>query len=243
MNCKTLLLFIFCSCFLLNAKGQTPIGIRGFVYTKSANTERLGAVLITNKRKHNYTYTDDLGNFTIKTTIGDTLDFTKTDFNPAQIVVTEGGDLAVFIQKVVHLSQVEIKGLSKQQELNAVINNYRSKGLYFDGRPPIWVFSPFSGSPITGFYELFGRDARNERRFIKFSRLEIAASQDHSKYNKELVKRVSGLPDDELQKFMDTFTPTHQELLKWNDYEVIAYIKKSMESYKRNGAKDLPRLY
>ena len=70
---------------------------------------------------------------------------------------------------------------------------YRSKGLYFDGRPPLWLFSPFGGSPLTAFYELFSQDARNERHFIKFSKDEMEAIAVDRRYTKALVKQVTNL--------------------------------------------------
>jgi len=159
------------------------------------------------------------------------------------MVVGNAGDLAIYLQPVIQLGEVTIKGQTKRQELNEVVNTYRSKGLYFDGKPPVWLFSPFGGSPITGFYELFSKDAANERRFIRFSKNEMEASEVDRRYTKDLVKSVTKLPDDEVQKFMITFRPSYEDMKEWNDYQLIQYIKKNFAYYQKNKDRPSQKLY
>ena len=232
---------IFC-CVAVNARAQTTYSIRGVIYSKGA-AGRVANVAITNTHNKTIFYSNDIGLFNITAAVGDTLEFIKDNFTTARQIVFGPADMAIFMLPVTQLNEVSIKGQTKKQQLDEVVNIYRSKGLYFDGRPPLHVFSPISGSPITGFYELFGRDAKNIRRFIKYSKQEQAAAQDQAKYNKEIVKKITRLPDEEIQKFMDTYTPPHEDLLKWNDYEVIDYIKKSLEKYRKYGAQPLQKLY
>jgi len=227
---------------MMSAKAQSIYNIRGVIYSKGA-TARVATATITNTRSKAVAFSNDIGLFNIAAAVGDTLEFTSMGFTKTNQIVFGPADMAIFMIPITQLNEVTIKGQTKKQQLDEVVNIYRSKGLYFDGRPPLHVFSPISGSPITGFYELFGRDARNIRRFIKYSKAEQAAAQDLAKYNKVIVKKITGLPDDEVQKFIDTYHPSHEELLKWGDYEVIAYIKRSLESYRKNGAQPLQKLY
>jgi len=175
---------------------------------------------------------DELGGFSIKTAVGDTLLFNKTGYAPLKQVVTGPTDIVVYMQPVVVLQGVTIKSESSKQELKDVITTYRSKGLYFDGKPPLSLFSPFGGSPITGFYELFSRDAKNERRFIKFSKEESEAITVDGRYTRSLVKRVTNLSDEDVIKFMQQYRPSYEDIQAWNDYELIAHIKKYLVYYK-----------
>ena len=52
-------------------------------------------------------------------------------------------------------------------------------------------------------------------------------------------KSVTKLPDDEVPKFMQTFTPSFDDLKGWNEYQLIMYIKKSLAYYQKN--KDKPQ--
>jgi hypothetical protein len=94
----------------------------------------------------------------------------------------------------------------------------------------------FIASPLTAFYELFSQDAANERHFIKYSKNEQEAIAVDVRYTKELVKRVTGLPDDEVIKFMQQYRPSYEDIQAWNDYELISHIKKYLVYY--NSHKD-----
>ena len=236
MNLFKVRLFVFVISFcclpcLLFA--QQTFTIHGVLFKKSTS-ERVSQAIITDLKTNVLMMTDELGGFVIKANKGDTLLFTKKDFTPQKIAVTDPHDLIVYMQPVIELSQVTIKAESEKQELNDVVNTYRSKGLYFDGKPPLMLFSPFGGSPLDGLYEMFSKDAKDERRFIKFSKNEMEASQVDSRYNARLVKRVTALPDSEVVKFMQQYTPSYDDIKQWNDYELISHIKHHLEYYKQH---------
>ncbi|MES2275145.1 MAG: hypothetical protein V4592_03925 [Bacteroidota bacterium] len=228
-----------CLCFALHAQNRTEHNIAGFVCTKGTSV-RVAQVLVTNKKTNAVIVTDDLGSFTIKAAIGDTLEFAKLEYTSIQIPVTGLPDMVIFIQPVIHLSQVNIVGETKQQEVNSIMGDYRKKGVYYSGKPS--ALSAIA-SPLNGLYSLFGKDPKNARHFAAMSQKDLEAAQDSKKYNRAIVKKITNLPDEEIQKFMDAYTPSHDDLLKWNDYEVIDYIKKSLESYKKYGSTALPKLY
>jgi hypothetical protein len=237
---KLLRFFIISSLFILplfSFAQQKEISINVAVYRQNTS-ERVAQALVTDLKSQVIMMSDELGGFTIKTAVGDTLLFNKTGYAPLKQVVTGPADIVVYMQPVVVLQGVTVKAENSKKELNDVINTYRSKGLYFDGKPPLSLFSPFGGSPITGFYELFSRDATNERRFIKFSKEESEAIAVDSRYTKSLVKRVTNLSDDEVIKFMQQYRPSYEDLKEWNDYELISHIKKYLVYYKQhpNGA-------
>lgn len=230
---------ICCFSFAVKAQNNTSHSIAGFVCTKGTQV-RVAEVVVTNKQTQVKTVTNDIGEFSIKAAIGDTLEFGKDEYTTTRVTITALTDIVVFMQPVIHLDQVSVKAQTKQQELNSVMKSYRSKGVYYDGKPS--ALSAVA-SPLNGLYSLFGKDPKDARRFAAYSKQELEASQDHRKYNKELVKKITNLPDEEVQKFMDTFTPSHEDLMKMNDYDVITYIKESLESYKKYGARPLQKLY
>lgn len=202
----------------------------GIVYNKSSSV-RISQAIITDLKSRVVMISDDLGRFSIKTALGDTLLITKESYTSQKIVIANVNDLVIYMQPVIKLNEVTIKGKTNKQELNEIVNSYRSKGLYFDGKPPIGVFNPISGSPLTGFHELLGKDAADERRFIRFSKNEKEAIEIDKRYTKELVKSITKLLDDEITKFMDEFRPSNTDINKWNDYQLINYIKKSLAAY------------
>jgi hypothetical protein len=216
------------------AYAQQVFDIKGIIFKKNASG-RLSQTLITNLNSKVLMMSDELGGFTIKAAIGDTLLITKYDYTPQKRMVINSDDMAIYMQPVIELNQVVIKGQTKKQELNEVMREYRSQGTFYNGKPPVLSFL---NSPVTGFYELFGKTPNNARRFAQYTKNELEYTEVHRRYTKELVKSVTKLPDNEVQKFMQVFTPSFEDLKEWNDYRLITYIKKNFDYYKKN--KDKP---
>ena len=232
MNLKnTLLAVLLClPVFCFGQRKEISVNV---IIFRQGTSERIAQAVITDQESQVIMMSDELGGFSIKTAVGDTLLFNKQGYAPLKQVVKSAADIAIYMQPIISLKQVTIQGESSKQELNDVTNTYRSKGLYFDGRPP---FMAFIASPLTAFYELFSQDAVNERHFIKYSKNEQEAIAVDVRYTKELVKRVTGLPDDEVIKFMQQYRPSYEDIQAWNDYELISHIKHYLVYY--NSHKD-----
>jgi len=214
---------------------QKALTIKGIIFKKST-PNRISQAVVTDLKTQTLMMSDELGGFSIKASIGDTLEITKTGYTPQRIAVVNNSDLVVYLQPVIELNQVTIKGQSKQQELNEVMKEYRSQGVYNNGKSlPVWQFI---NSPITAFYNLFGKAPAQARRFAEYAKNEQQASVVDKRYTKELVKRVTKMPDEEVDKFMVAFRPSFEDMKEWNDYQLIQYINKSYNYYQKN--KDRP---
>lgn len=215
---------------------QQALTIKGIIFKKST-PDRISQAVVTDLKTQTVMMSDELGGFGIKTSIGDTLEVTKTGYTPQKIAVLNNNDLIVYMQPVVELNQVTIKSQSKQQELNEVMKEYRSQGIFNDGKSlPFWQFV---NSPITAFYNLFGKAPAQARRFAEYAKNEQEASTVDKRYTKELVKSVTKMSsDDEVDKFMIAYRPSYQDMKEWNDYQLIQFIKKSYNYYLKT--KDRP---
>lgn len=217
------------------AFAQQASNIKGVIFKKTSS-ERISQVLITDLKSGVVMMSDELGGFSIKASIGDTLLVTKTSYTPQKNVILNNSDLVIYMQPVIELNQVTINEKSQKQELNEVMKGYRSQGIYNDGKSlPVWQFI---NSPITAFYNLFGKTPGQARRFAEFAKNDQEASIVDRRYTKELVKSITKLPDDELEKFMVTYRPSFEDMKEWNDYQLIQYIKKEFAYYQKN--KDRP---
>jgi len=184
---------------------------------------------------------DDLGGFNIEAKVGDTLLFSKPDYTSQKQMVT-GYDMVIYLQPQIQLGQVTIKGQTKKQELNEIMGAYKSKGTFYNGKPPALSFLT---SPLTGVYELFGKNPGRARRFAAYTKRELEATEVDRRYNKSFVKRVTGLSDTATVKFMEYYRPTYEDLKEWNDYDLINHIKSQLDYYQKNGEKAdrLQKLY
>lgn len=227
------LLISFCFSFAIKASGQQVLIIKGVV-SKKLSGERIGQAVVTNLRSHAIMMSDEIGWFSMEAAIGDTLLFTKPDYTDQKIRIGSAADIPVYMQPVVHLAEVKIAGESKKQELNDIMNDYRKKGIYFDGKPPVSAFSPFGGSPLTGLYELFGKEPKRMRRFAEFTKNENEYAEVKKRYTLSLVKRVTHAPDSTARKFMEYYAPSYEDIKAWNDYELIKHIRESYDFYGKN---------
>jgi len=231
MRFKYIILVILCFCLTLKVSAQQGSTIKGVV-SKKLSTERVPNVLVTNLKTKDFSMSDEGGWFTVKASIGDTLLFTKNEFTDQKIAIINTGDLPVYLQPVIRLSEVRIQGQSTRQELNDIMSDYRKKGTFYDGKPPVLSFL---SSPITGLYELFGKTPGQARRFANFTKGEIEYTEVRRRYNLAVVMRVTNVSDTTVvKKFMEYYTPSYEDIKSWNDYELVKHIRESYDFYDKS---------
>ncbi|GAB2694841.1 hypothetical protein GCM10027037_17980 [Mucilaginibacter koreensis] len=209
------------------ANAQTLPVIKGLI-VRSSTYDRLAEVKVTNLRTQIIKVSDEQGIFTIPANIGDTLEFSKTEYAVMKQVITSTNDIIVSMQRAVTLNTVVVKGYSTKTEQQATMDAYRSKGVYYNGKPPVLSYL---ASPVNGLYELFGKEPKRARRFNAYIKAENEGIQINKRFTKSLIKQVTGLPDEEIPAFMDAYRPQYEEAAKWSDYELMNYIKKSYAAY------------
>ncbi|HWD88790.1 MAG TPA: hypothetical protein VG367_11730 [Mucilaginibacter sp.] len=226
------ILIVFAAfCFAGNAALAQNFIAKGIIFRKSS-TSRVSQALINDLNTKTVMMSDDLGIFTINTWIGDTLLITKKDYTPLKVVVADKNDLSIFLQPVVQLNQVTVKAESQKQELNDVMKQYKSEGIFNNGKSlPFWQAL---NSPLTEFYNLFGKTPGEAKRFAAYSKKELEAGAVDKRYTKELVKTTTKLPDEEVEKFMQYYRPSYQDIMQWNDYQLINAIKRNLVAYRRS---------
>jgi len=235
MRFRFFILIVFCMGFSFIAKAQETFVVKG-VISRNISVERLAQVLITNLRTKEIMMSDDLGWFSIKAAIGDTLLFNKLKYTDQRVVITVKGDIPVYMQPEIVLDQVTIQGQSKKQELKDVMSDYRKQGIYYNGKPPVLSFLT---SPLTGLYELFGKGPGQARRFAAFSKGELEFAEVRKRYNLPMVMRVTGADTTKAKGFMEYYTPSFEDLKQWNDYELIKQVRKSYEYYDKSADKKM----
>jgi len=226
-----------------SAFAQQEFELKGVIFQKQ-NNFRVANALILNLKNKQAVNTDYTGSFSIKAALGDTLKITKKDYADNYYVVENQKDAVIQLSQIIQLNEVRIVGQSKKQELDEAMRQYRGQGSFYNGKPPISLFSPFSGSPITGFYELFGKTPKQAKHFQEFSKNETEQINIDKRFNKSVVKQNTDLTDEQVDVFMDTFRPSYDQILRWNEYDLINYIKASARQLKDGKAPPpLKKLY
>ena len=229
-----LLLLTLMTCFF-NAYAQEKGIIRGVVMEKGT-ANRIAAAQVINKRTSAQVKSDDFGFFQIGALVGDTLMVYKQDFTEANMAIATEKDLLVQLSRASHtLEQVNIYGQTKRQEMDEVKQEFRNKGSFYGGKPPVlsYVFTP-----LTAIYELFGRTPKNARRFGKYYTTELQQTEVDAYFNESMIRKHTDLKDKELETFMLNYRPDYELVKKWTDYDAIKYIQDSLKKFKESLKKE-----
>lgn len=220
----TLLLFIlsfaptFAQEFMLN----------GVVFENGSKI-RIALSEVYNIRNRYSVGSNDMGLFQIRTIVGDTLIISKRGFTDKTVVITSTKDVIVNLNRSeTTLNEVVINGQSKKQTLDDIKRDFKNKGSFYAGKPPILSYF---FSPLTAIYELFGRTPNNARRFNKMYVTELQNSQVDQLYNKSTINKNTGLEGKELENFMVNYRPDYEKAKNWTVYDATKWIKDSYKNY------------
>lgn len=225
------LLYLFLiATFLLGSAhlsfGQIHI-IGGVVKDKDANARIVGAQVI-NQRSGDGVLTSSLGLFQIKAKIGDTLLVIKQGYSDFTAAVNTSDDMIINLNRDMTLKQVDIYGKTKKAELTDMKREYRNKGSFYQGKPPLLSFL---FKPLTAVYELFGRTPKNARRFGRYYETEMQQTFIDGLFNETLIKANTDLSGEQLEDFMLNYRPEYEKAQRWQQYDALKYIKDSYKKY------------
>lgn len=225
--CLALQMLLFCS---FSAHAQESL-VRGLVI-ESKGALKISGVTVLNRKADLKTQTNDFGLFNIQASKGDTLRFMKEGYTDQAVILYNLSDLVIRLQPVIRLEEVRIEAQTKKQELQEVRDQYRKKGSYFAGKPPLlsYIFMP-----LTAIYELIGKTPAQARRFNSFYNRELQQTEIDRRFNAGFVERISGLAAEDLKNFMILYRPDYQKFRYWDEYALIRYIKLSAQSFNQEG--------
>lgn len=203
--------------------------MQGGVLFENGTKIRIALAEITNLRNGYSVGSNDMGMFFIKSAIGDTLVIAKRGFNEKRIVVNSTKDVVLQLNRgETMLNEVVINGQGKKQALDAIKQDFKNKGSFYGGKPPLLSYF---FTPLTAIYELIGRTPKNARRFNKMYVSELQDSQVDQLFNKVTINKETGLTGKELEDFMVNYRPDYEKAKNWTYYDSTKWIKDSFKKY------------
>lgn len=200
----------------------------GVIFEKGTNI-RLALAEVYNQRTKLGVGSNDLGMFQIKAAIGDTLLISKRNFSDQQIIIKNSQSFIVYLfRQTNQLEDVIVKGQNKKQDLNAIKQEFKNKGVYNGGKT---TFLSAVFSPLNALYNLVGKDPKNARRFGRYADNEIKQSQIDQYFNTTIIKNNTSLAGDTLERYMLDCRPVFDKAQYWNSYDYIKYIKDSAKKF------------
>lgn len=210
------------------AYAQGDFQLNGVVM-ESGSSIRIALAEISNKRSGFTVGSNDLGLFQIKAQVGDTLLIVKRNYADRQVVVQSARDMIAYLNlSGTNLNQVDIRGQSKKAELDAIRKDFRDKGSFYAGKPPLlsYIFTP-----LTALYELVGGTPKKARRFNKYYNTEMQQTEIDGFFNESLIKKHTELSGKELENFMLNYRPDYEKSKNWTEYDAVKYIRDTYKQY------------
>ncbi|RZJ74835.1 MAG: hypothetical protein EOO47_20570 [Flavobacterium sp.] len=212
----------------INVFAQQEFMQSGVVFENGSKI-RIALAEVSNLRNGYSVGTNDMGLFSIKSAIGDTLVIIKRGFNDIKVVVSSTKDIILQLNRGgTMLSEVVINGQGKKQALDAIKRDFRNKGSFYGGKPPLLSYVL---SPLTAVYELLGRTPKNARRFNRMYVSELQDSHVDQLFNKVTINKETGLTGKELEDFMVNYRPDYEKAKNWTYYDSTKWIKDSFKNY------------
>lgn len=229
LRLTTLLMLSSIGCVL----AQTARPLRGAI-VQDGTKARIEQVEVRNQRSGQMVYSDKLGLFELFCKVGDTLEFQRIGYQFQKIGVQHFADISVKLKLTNQLKEVAVTGKLASQNFREISAAYsKEKGIFYGGKPPIGLLSPFGGSPITFFYELLGKDGRRVRRLNQLAKQAAAAEEVDKYFNDLVIQQIVPIDSAQLEAFKLNYTPKPEKLRKWSEYERANYIKSAFDEFKK----------
>jgi hypothetical protein len=197
--------------------------------------EKVQEAIVENLRTGLAKKTDNFGVFEILSAIGDSLLIHKIGYQDTYYRVANYSDARIFIKLSNQLLEVKIQGGRKaSKNFGEASHAYaKQRGILYEGKPPLALLSPFGGSPITFFYELFSKDAKRVRRLNSLAEKALIDEEIALRFNRLMIKSAVPIMDEEVDIFIDNYSPKVEDLRKWSDFQLMQYIMESFERFKK----------
>lgn len=212
-------------------KAQEKFNLSGIILDKG-NGSRLADVNILNLNSYQRAVTNSYGVFYMEATIGDSLSISKIGYGPLKTVVFTKEDVLLEMQAGLEIETVVVSRKTRQQEMEDILRDYEKKGIYNGGKNKVGTYL---NSPATALYNLFGREAKNMKRFEKFMDREVEEISIDRVFTKTIVSETTGLEGQALQDFMELYRPSAASVANWQHYDLLAYITTSFKKWNDEG--------
>lgn len=235
MIMKASIILTLCFIRLITVEAQEIQRHTGILLSAETGTP-LSGVNILNLRTKTHVLSDQQGDYTIVYQKGDSVEFRHSSLETKTIAASNLKD-SIFIEKkhvllegVVVTARSPLTNLKDLKQLQQAQNQKR--GIYYGGRPPIALLSPFGGKPITFFYELLSKNGKKARAMEKTFQQEQDETTVDILFNNQTIKAAIPIADEELESFKQKFRPTPSQVKHWNTYDLQLYLKKSFNNFK-----------
>jgi len=205
--------------------------------------------MVVNKSLRLSAMSDSSGYFSIKADIGDTLVFSRVGYYLKEVVSSPGFKIIELTEREYELKSVAINGfgtyddfkynvihtqLSDTFEINPqIIRSFPKKVVSLQPQMSIPL-----GSPVTAMYMILSKEGKSLKKLSKLKENEKVVVSYKDKFSPEIVSKLTGLKERELEKFIKYCNLGTDFILASNEYEIAEKVLDCYKQYKLKGSSD-----
>jgi len=237
-------LFLFCQ----------QVEIKGKVYDGITFHPIFGASIY-NMNTKKFTFSDMVGNFSIIVSVNDTIIASKSIYKQNFTIITEE-DIRkkeielLFYYKPIILREVIVyafKGTYEDFKRDMVTSKLpayykiieegtnlsaeEKQKIVQSTKEPNLIGNTVLVSPISALYNRFSRKVKMENLYLYLIDKQNEINNLSDKYNRDIVKKITGLEEEELLNFMMYCRFSYYDLIAWSPEQIIVNIKKKFNDY------------
>ncbi|OAQ37939.1 hypothetical protein A5893_16340 [Pedobacter psychrophilus] len=222
--------------FSFAAYSQTTAQVGGIVFDLDTRF-RINRVVITNLNTNESVFNNTKGEFFIKAKVGDILISKLQGYKSDTLKFAGQTSLIIYLKRLsIPLPEVVFKDsvLSAKAKYEETKKSFNKAVRLGNNKDLISVGPSGAGLSIESIWSSFSREGKNARKLMEIMERDYQNSLIDQIFNKELVKRVTGLKGDKLLIFMINYRPSYSFAVKAKDYDLVSYIKITYMRFQMN---------
>lgn len=250
MKKMALFLFYFGLSTLLYSQ---PKQFTGTIYNAESYLS-ISEACVYNMRSNLYSFSNLEGVFYMQMALNDTLIISNSLFRQKIVVIEASeynrGRVDIFLyHRSIMLPKVVVVGMSPTYEgfkrdiaQTKLPDSYKNledvhltdeqrRDATFQEEAPNVLKGTKLGSPITYLYSTFNKKMKMKQLYYEMESYGDEIYQVPQKYNKELVKQITRLEDEELMEFMVFCRFSYYDLVRWSAEQISAAISTKFDEY------------
>ncbi|MHB1921811.1 MAG: carboxypeptidase-like regulatory domain-containing protein [Chitinophagaceae bacterium] len=197
---------------------------------------------VVDSRTKEGTLTDSLGNFQLRATLNDWIQFSYVGYHPDSFQLKNasihGARVIVYLrQSNFYLSGIDVKSRRIDYQRDSLERNY----LFGD----VMAIRQVSGlqaaaHPIDALYDALSKKQRWKWRFQKMFTKYEEQQYIKARIKLSVVEKLTGFHDRELEKFMAFYQPNYYFVRNATDYELYSDIKIAAKAFRKINHQHFP---
>lgn len=212
--------------------------------------EAIPYVHVVNINTNEGTASNTEGRFFIQMGASDTLQFSAIGFETYQFTLKESNQsdrLVLTIkldQSTLELDEVKVFAFKDEYALKRALLNadvpveakkepMKFPGVKYSGRP-VEGGGITVGGPLTALGNLFSKEYKEYKKLEVVKRETDIFKKALAKYNREVVIELTGLPEDQVEEFMEFCKVEHSFIMRATEYEIAVVVQQCLADYQKD---------